>query len=120
MQQDGEAQPPGRGRDQVGDAACDEPVEEDDAAVRQVPEHAGEVRVRARCGTRPRPRDRVLAHLPAEGGQLAAHPAVVGVAAARRGRVVDAAGHDDVHHAGRRPAGGVGVVRGANSHRERS
>ena len=64
---------------------------------------AGEGGERRRVGSRPGAGHGVLVHRPAERGEPAADLAVVGVAAARPGRVVDAVGHDDVHrrHSGR-------------------
>lgn len=99
MHQHDEAQPFGLGNDDLGDAAGDESVQQDDRAVRQVTERTGEFRAGGGRGTRPAARDGVPVDLPAEAGQVQAEPPVVGVAAARRGRVVDTARHDEVHGA---------------------
>lgn len=99
VHQDDQAQPVGLGDDDLRDPAGDETVEEDDRAVGQVGEGAGEFRAGRDAGAGPFAGDGVPVDLPAEAGQVQAEAPVVGVAAARRRRVVDTAGHDEVHGA---------------------
>ena len=87
-------------------------VEQHDGAVRDPREHAGQGL--RRRGVRPGPRagHRVFAHQPAHRRELTADPAVVGVAAARRRRIVDPVRHHDVAPGSQRPlVAGPGDVR---------
>ena len=81
----------------------DQPVEQHHGAVGNPPDDAGERGVGGLVGPRPGAGHGVHAHRPADRCQAAADPAVVGVAAARPGRVVDAVGDDDVHRRSQRP-----------------
>src|SRR5690606_519263 len=80
-------------------AAGDQSVEQDGAAVGELPQGAGEVRAGGRVGAGPGTGHGVLVDAPAEAGQVEADPAVVGIASAGRRRVVDAARHHEVDHA---------------------
>ncbi len=99
VDEDGRAQPSGLRNDDLRHPAGDQAVEQDDRTVRQPPEDAGEFGPGG--GVRPGPvaGHGQAPHPPAEAGQVEPYPPVVGVAAARGGRVVDAAGHDEVHGA---------------------
>ncbi|MFD0502885.1 hypothetical protein ACFQ0G_08270 [Streptomyces chiangmaiensis] len=99
VHQDGQAQAFGLRHHDLGDAAGDQAVEQDDRAVWQFPQCTGQLRAGGGVGPGPRALDGVLVDLPAEARQVEADPAVVGVAAARSGRVVHAARHDEVHTA---------------------
>ena len=89
--------------ERLGGGGGDQPVEQHHGAVGDPRDGAREGGVPRRAGPRPGAGDRMLVHRPAERGELAADPAVVGVAAARPRGVVDALGDDDVdlRHSGR-------------------
>jgi hypothetical protein len=97
------AQPPRLRNEGLGGGGCDQAVEQHHGAGRNPPDGAREGGVRRVAGPRPGARDRVLAHRPAERGEFSADAPVVGVAAARPRRVVDALRDDDVDlvHSGR-------------------
>ncbi len=82
--------------ERLGGGACDQPVEQHHGPVRDPPDGAREGGVAA-------PAPSLLAHRPAERGELPADPAVVRVPAARPRRVVDPLRDDDVdlRHSGR-------------------
>ena len=75
----------------------DQPVEQHDGAVGDPPDDAGEGGVRRSAGPRPGAGHGVDVHRPARVGELAAHPAVIGVASGRPGRIVDAIRHHNMH-----------------------
>jgi hypothetical protein len=81
----------------------DQPVEQHDGVIGDLPQGLFEGRERCRVGTAPEAGDVALVCRPAVRAEFAAEVAVVGVAAARPGRIVDAVGHDDVGvpHSGR-------------------
>jgi hypothetical protein len=87
----------------LGRGGGDQPVEQRQGTVGDLPDGAGEGGVPGSVGPRPGAGHGVLVHRPAEGGEPGADPAVVGVAAARPRRVVEARGNDDVDllHSGR-------------------
>jgi hypothetical protein len=87
-------QPSGVRDERLGRGGRDQPVQQHHGAVRYPPDGAREGGVAAHG---------VLVHGPAERGEPAADPAVVRVAAAGPGRVVDARRDDDVDlaHSGR-------------------
>ncbi len=136
VDQDGQAQPVGLRDDDLGDPAGHDPVHEDGGAVRQLAQYPGEFGTGVRAGAGPLAVHGVLVDLPAEAGQVQADAAVVRVAAARRGRVVDTARHHEVHGAqghgddlgipggralrGQESQRGGGTVDGHVAHRARS
>ena len=87
----------------LGGRRGDQPVEQHDGVVGDLLDDAGEGGARRRVGPRPGAGYGVLVHRPAERGEPAADLAVIDVASARPGRVVDAVRDDDVHrrHSGR-------------------
>ncbi len=89
--------------ERLGGGGRDQSVEQHDGAVGDPRDGARQGGVARRAGPRPGAGDRMLVHRPAQRGELTADPAVVGVAAARARRVVDAFGDDDVDlgHSGR-------------------
>lgn len=99
VDEDGQAQPVGLRNDDLGDRAGDDPVQQYGGAVRQLAQHSRQFGTGGGTGPGPLAVDGVLVDLPAEAGQVQADPPVVGVAAARRGRVVDTARHHEVHAA---------------------
>ncbi len=99
VHEDDHAQAFGLRHHDLGHAAGDQAVEQDDGTVGQLPKRAGQLLPGGRVRAGPRALDGVLGDPPAEAGQVEADPAVVGVAAARSGRVVHAARHDEVHTA---------------------
>ena len=92
-----ETQPVRLGHQHLRSRRGDEPVEQREGAVGDVLDDAGERRVRRCVGSRPGARHGVDVHRPAALGERTADPAVVDVASARPGRIVDAVRYDDVH-----------------------
>ncbi|CAM5628471.1 hypothetical protein SAFG77S_13343 [Streptomyces afghaniensis] len=115
VDEDGHAQPFRLRHDDLRDAAGDQPVEQDDGAVGQAAQGAGEFRTGRRPRTGPVTGHGVLGDLPAEAGQVQADAPVVGVAAARRCRVVDAARQHEVHGA-QGHGDDLGVLQGGMLH----
>ena len=76
----------------LGGRRGDQSVEQHDGVVGDPPDDVGEGGARRRVGSRPAARHGVLVHRPADRGEPPADAAVIGVAAARPGRVVDALG----------------------------
>ena len=74
----------------------DEPVEQDERPVGDPADGTRKGAERLRVGPRPRSGNFVDVHRPARRGEAASNPAVVGVASARPGRVVDACGDDEM------------------------
>lgn len=99
VDEDGDAEPLRLRDDDLRDPAGDQAVDEDDGAVGQVAQGAGQFGAGGRSRAGPAAGHRVPLDLPAEAGQVQADPPVVGVAAARCGRVVHAARHHEVHGA---------------------
>ena len=75
----------------------DQPVEQHDGAVGDPVDDTREGGVRRCAGPRPGAGHGVDVHRPARVGELAAHPAVIRVASARPGRIVDAVRHHNMH-----------------------
>jgi hypothetical protein len=96
-------QPPRLRHERVGGGGRDQAVEQHHGAVRDRPDGARQGGAPRLIGPRPGAGDRMLVHRPAERGEPPADTAVVGVAAARPRRIVDALGDDDVdlRHSGR-------------------
>jgi hypothetical protein len=99
VDEDDQPQPPGRGHQHLRHGGGDEGVDQQQGAVRHARHHAGQGRCGDGVGPGPGTGDGVLADLPADRGEPGAEPPVVDVAAARPGRVVNAVGDHDVHHA---------------------
>jgi len=97
VHEDDQTQPSRLGHQHLRGRRGNQSVDQDDGAIGQLRHRPGEPGPRGRVRSGPRARHRVLAHGPAEGGEPPADPAVVGIAAARLSRVIDAVRHDDVH-----------------------
>ena len=91
------------GLEDFGDARGNESVEEYDGRVRYPRQQIRQRGARRRIRGGPGACHWVLVHEPTERGKSVAHPAVVGVAAARPERIVDVVRDDHVHraHSGR-------------------
>ena len=89
--------------ERLGGGGRDQPVEQDDGAIRNPSDNAREGGVPRLAGPRPGAGHGVLVHRPAERREPSTDPAVVLVATARPRRVVDALRDDDVdlRHSGR-------------------
>ena len=92
-----QAQPARLRHHHLGGRRGDQPVEQNDGVVGDPPDDAIEGGERRRVGRRPGAGYGVLVHQPADRGEPAAEMAVVGVASARPGRVVDAIGYNEMH-----------------------
>jgi hypothetical protein len=89
-------QPARMRHERIGSGGRDQAVEQDDGAIGNPPNSAGEGGVARLVRPRPGAWHRVLVHRPAEGGEAAADPTVVRVAATRPRGVIDALRDDDV------------------------
>jgi hypothetical protein len=96
VHQDNRAQPAGLGLDQVRHRAGHQAVEQDKTTIRYARQHAGQCRTVGRARPWPAALDRERVYRPAGLGEDLADPAVVAVAPARCGRIVETARQDDV------------------------
>ena len=98
MHERGEAQSAGVALEHLGGRARDQPVEEHDSVVGDAPQNAVQRGEGRGVGRPPESGHGMLVHRPAQGGEPAADAAVIDVAAAGAGRVVDAVGNDGMHN----------------------
>jgi hypothetical protein len=89
--------------DHLGRRRSDEPIEEHEGVAWDPLDDRFECGKRSQVAAGPRTGDGVLVHGPVGRREAAGESAVVDVASARPGGVVDAVGHDEVHrrHSGR-------------------